>query len=90
MTQRTVVILEDDLEGGEASETIGFALDGSTYEIDLNEDNVARMRDVMAPYIGAARGAGGPSAGRAARASPRGSGRAKSAPDVEAPKSVRA
>ena len=30
MVQRTVVVLEDDLDGGEAVETVVFALDGGT------------------------------------------------------------
>lgn len=90
MAQRTVVILEDDLEGGEASETIAFALDGSTYEIDLNESNAAHMRDVVAPYIGAARRATGQGAGRPTRTSPRSPAGRKTASKAEDPKLVRA
>lgn len=52
MVQRTVVVLEDDLDGGEAVETVVFALDGGTYEIDLNEDNAAQMRDKSLPTWG--------------------------------------
>lgn len=37
MAQKTVVILSDDLDGSDANETITFGLDGSEYEIDLNE-----------------------------------------------------
>ncbi|MDP9696140.1 UNVERIFIED_ORG: hypothetical protein J2X79_003719 [Arthrobacter globiformis] len=36
MAQKRVVILEDDLDGSEASETMKFGLDGREYEIDLN------------------------------------------------------
>ena len=58
MAQRTIVTLEDDLDGGPADETITFALDGTTYEIDLNAKNAAKLRDAFAGYVGAARKAG--------------------------------
>jgi hypothetical protein len=44
------VILEDDIDGGQASETVEFALDGTTYEIDLSEENAAKLRDAFALY----------------------------------------
>lgn len=59
MAQRTLVILEDDVDGGEASETITFALDGVTYEIDLNDDNARALRDDFSRWVGHARRAGG-------------------------------
>lgn len=59
MAQRTQVVLEDDLEGGPASETVTFALDGVTYEIDLHEDNAQRLRDDLAPWIAHGRRSGG-------------------------------
>ncbi|WP_305775689.1 histone-like nucleoid-structuring protein Lsr2 [Pseudarthrobacter sp. NamE5] len=31
-----VVVLEDDLDGSEAVETVQFAVDGADYEIDLS------------------------------------------------------
>lgn len=45
----------DDLDGSEAAETITFALDGRTYELDLSEANAAKLRDVFAPYVAVAR-----------------------------------
>ena len=42
MARREVVVLEDDLEGGSADETVKFALDGVQYEIDLTAKNAAR------------------------------------------------
>lgn len=73
MAQRTVVTLEDDIDGGPADETITFALDGVTYEIDLNSENAAALRDALAQYVGAGRRTGGRAAagrssGRAAKA----------------------
>ncbi|MGX5694328.1 histone-like nucleoid-structuring protein Lsr2 [Dermacoccus abyssi] len=55
MAQRIVVILEDDLDGTKASETITFALDGVTYEIDLNDENASQLRSTFASWVGAAR-----------------------------------
>jgi hypothetical protein len=59
MAQKITVVLEDDIDGGPASETVLFALDGVAYEIDLNDANAARLRDMLAPYVGPARRTGG-------------------------------
>ncbi|WP_153397287.1 histone-like nucleoid-structuring protein Lsr2 [Ornithinicoccus halotolerans] len=59
MAQRVQVILVDDMTGGEASETVEFALDGVSYEIDLSDENAAKLRDDLAPWIGMARRSGG-------------------------------
>jgi|SRR3954454_4877385 hypothetical protein len=59
MAQRTVTLLEDDLEGGGAAETIEFGLDGAQYAVDLNEDNASRLRDSLAEFVAAARRIGG-------------------------------
>ena len=55
MAQKVQIILEDDLDGGEADETVSFALDGTSYEIDLNESNASAMREALATYVGHAR-----------------------------------
>jgi hypothetical protein len=55
MAQKIQVLLVDDLDGGNADETVSFALDGATYEIDLSSDNAGVLRDVLAPYVGNAR-----------------------------------
>src|SRR5690606_2922239 len=59
MAQRVQVILVDDLNGGEATETVEFALDGVTYEVDLSDTNAAKLRDDLAQWIGVARRSGG-------------------------------
>ena len=64
MAQRIQVILVDDIDGGEASETVSFALDGVSYEIDLSEKNAADLRDALSSYVGHARRLGGRSSGR--------------------------
>lgn len=69
MAQKVQVLLVDDLDGGEATETVSFALDGTTYEIDLNDAHAAELRDAFAPWVGAARRAGGRSSAPAQRRS---------------------
>lgn len=58
MVQKVVITLVDDLGDGEASETVAFALDGNTYEIDLSEANAAALRTALAGYIKAGRKVG--------------------------------
>ncbi len=45
MAQRIVVQKTDDIDGSAAPETVTFALDGTTYEIDLSEANAAPLRE---------------------------------------------
>lgn len=59
MAQRVQVILEDDIDGGEADETVTFSLDGVSYEIDLSTKNANKLRDAFALYVGSARRVGG-------------------------------
>jgi len=67
MAQKVQVTLVDDLDGGQAEETITFVLDGSAYEIDLSTKNAKKLRDGVAAYVGAARKVG--RAGKRARTS---------------------
>ena len=55
MAQTVKIILEDDLEGGPAEETVRFGLDGGQYEIDLNSTNAGKLRDALRPYMSKAR-----------------------------------
>ncbi|UIJ35614.1 Lsr2 family protein [Allobranchiibius sp. GilTou73] len=55
MAQRVQVILEDDLDGTEATETVPFGLDGTIYEIDLNAEHATQLRQAFASWISAAR-----------------------------------
>lgn len=55
MAQKVQVLLIDDLDGGEAEETVSFGIDGSAYEIDLSSDNAAKLRSALAPFVEAAR-----------------------------------
>ncbi|MFG2481177.1 MULTISPECIES: histone-like nucleoid-structuring protein Lsr2 [Streptomyces] len=66
MAQKVQVLLVDDLDGGEADETVTFALDGKTYEIDLTTANAEKLRGLLDPYTKGGRRTGGrASAGRA-------------------------
>lgn len=58
MAQKVQVILVDDVDGGEAVETVTFALDGTAYEIDLSAGNATSLRDAFAPFVASARKAG--------------------------------
>ena len=78
MAQKVQVVLIDDLDGGSATETVSFGLDGTKYEIDLNADNAAALRADLEKWTAKARKV---SAGRARRAA--GSGR-KSRTDAHA------
>lgn len=70
MAQKVNITLVDDLDGSDASETVTFGLDGTTYEIDLNDRNAAALRDAIAGYVGHARKVtGGARRGRKAAAS---------------------
>ena len=64
MAQRVEVVLIDDVDGGHADETVSFALDGVSYEIDLSDKNAKKLRDALAPWTGNARSSGGGRGGR--------------------------
>lgn len=68
MARKTRIVLTDDLDGSAATSTIGFALDGVTYEIDLNDENAQKLRDEFAAWLEHARRIGG----RARRGTSRG------------------
>ena len=55
MAQSVQIILEDDLEGGPAEETVQFGLDGRQYEIDLSTANAEKLREALRPYAAASR-----------------------------------
>ena len=55
MAQEVLVTLTDDLDGSDAAETITFALDGNSYQIDLNAKNAAALRKAVDKYVAAAR-----------------------------------
>lgn len=68
MAQKVQVTLVDDLDASEAAETVRFALDGRSYEIDLSSSNADALRQDLAKYVEKARRniGGGGGAARAA------------------------
>jgi hypothetical protein len=79
--------LVDDLDGGDADQTVKFALDGTQYEIDLSKKNADKLQAALKPYIDKGRkvGRGGVVVGgRTAR------GRGVAAADREQNKAIRA
>jgi hypothetical protein len=79
VAQKVQVLLVDDLDGGEADETVTFALDGVTYEIDLTTANADKLRGLLNPYTDSGRRTGG-RAGRGRTKAVRGGG--ASGPDT--------
>ncbi|WP_082803446.1 Lsr2 family protein [Kocuria palustris] len=55
MAQKVQILLEDDIDGGAADETIRFGLDGKNYEIDLSQSNADSLREALHPFLNAAR-----------------------------------
>jgi hypothetical protein len=55
MAQKVNIVLIDDLDDSDASETVSFGLDGTSYEIDLNDANAAALRESFSAYVGHAR-----------------------------------
>src|SRR5215216_4169907 len=55
MVQKVQLVLEDDIDGGAADETVNFGLDGVSYEIDLNAEHAASLRDALSSWVGHAR-----------------------------------
>ena len=55
MAQKVNIVLVDDLDGSEATETVSFSLDGTSYEIDLNDANASALREALSGYVGHAR-----------------------------------
>lgn len=67
MAKTVIVQLTDDIEGGEAVETVTFALDGKGYEIDLNKKNAAALRKALATFIEKGRSSGRQASARGSR-----------------------
>jgi hypothetical protein len=63
VAQKVQVLLVDDLDGVEADETVTFALDGKTYEIDLTSTNADKLRGLLEPYLKGGRRTGGRASG---------------------------
>lgn len=71
MVQKVSYVLIDDVDGGEAVESVTFGLDGVSYEIDLSQENASKLRDALAVWIGSARRSSARRGAAAAKAAPR-------------------
>jgi len=58
MAQQTTVRFVDDLDGSDASGTFDFSLDGRQYQIDLSDENAAKLRDALASIFHRGNGCG--------------------------------
>lgn len=59
MARKVQVVLEDDIDGSPAAETVSFSIDGRSYEIDLSADNAAALRAAFGTWVANARLADG-------------------------------
>ncbi|WP_309130344.1 Lsr2 family protein [Brevibacterium sp.] len=55
MAREMRLVLTDDLDGSEASETVRFSIDQGTYELELSSENAEKLRETFAPYVERAR-----------------------------------
>jgi hypothetical protein len=58
MARKVEVTLVDDIDGGQAGETLGFSLDGVSYEIDVSSKRADELRASRWPFINKARKVG--------------------------------
>jgi hypothetical protein len=55
MSKRISLVITDDLDGSDNAQTVSFGLDGVSYEIDLSDENRAKLEQALAPFIDAGR-----------------------------------
>jgi hypothetical protein len=71
MAKKVTVSLIDDVDGESiADETIEFAIDGVSYEIDLSSANASKLRDGLEEWVSSARRVSGRRRVKAVAAAP--------------------
>ncbi|WP_037310187.1 histone-like nucleoid-structuring protein Lsr2 [Amycolatopsis orientalis] len=90
MAQKVSVEIIDDLDGGEATQTVPFGLDGVQYEIDLSDENAQALRGELERYVAAGTRTGGRKLRVAAGQSTAGQSRTATSTDRERNQQVRA
>ena len=82
MARKVLVRLVDDLDGSPSADVapVTFALDGVTYQIDLNQRNAGRLRESLSAFVAGARR----TSGRAKRGTAVRAGRGSATGDVSA------
>ncbi|EME24027.1 histone-like nucleoid-structuring protein Lsr2 [Rhodococcus triatomae] len=81
----TVTLIDDVDQESPADETVEFALDGVTYEIDLSSENAEKLRDQLAVWVAHARRGTGRRRGKTAPAA----GKGRAAVDREQSAAIR-
>ncbi len=91
MAIQTTTTLVDDIDGSEAADTYVFGLEGTWYEIDLNEDNAKKLEDALSGFMEKARRAEGDRRGSKGRNRPAKPGKTSGrlAPDREQTTAIR-
>ncbi len=51
MAKETIVKLVDDIDGSTADQTVTFAIDGVSIEIDLSDENAGKLRQTLKPFV---------------------------------------
>lgn len=54
MAKKTIIEVTDDIDGTTGAEPVEFALDGTSYTIDLSPTNRKKLAEALDPYIAAA------------------------------------
>jgi dsRNA-specific ribonuclease len=55
MARQITEVLMDDIDGGNASVSVQFAYEGTSYAIDLNKRNAKKFDEALKPWIAAGR-----------------------------------
>jgi Lsr2 len=66
MAKTVSVVITDDLDGSPGAEAVTFSIDGHSYEIDLGEQNLTKLRTALQPFTDAGRRTGQPRQARPA------------------------
>jgi len=66
MAEKIVRTVIDDIDGTEGAETVTFSYKGTSYSIDLSDENAQKFEAAIEPYVSAARKTGRGSSSRAA------------------------
>ncbi|WP_141014214.1 histone-like nucleoid-structuring protein Lsr2 [Nocardioides sambongensis] len=51
MARTTHVVISDDMDGSDDAQEVSFALQGTSYTIDLTAKNFAKLEKALAPFI---------------------------------------
>ena len=51
LATQTYVTITDDIDGGEAVETVEFGLDGASFEIDVSAKNAQKLRTALVKFV---------------------------------------